>query len=61
METSVIGISYGEAARRLGVSTKTVSRVVGRGEIQIFKVGRAARVSVGSLHEYLRRQGVAIQ
>ena len=38
-----------EAARRLGVSTRTIQRMVSRGELTSVKVGGARRVHVSGL------------
>ena len=42
-------------ARRLNVSIKTVRRVIDRGELGCYRVGRLLRVSELQLKEYLTR------
>jgi excisionase family DNA binding protein len=42
-------------ASRLNVSTKTVRRLIGRGELGFHRVGRLVRVSEGQYQEYLAR------
>lgn len=42
-------IPVGEAAQRLGVSTRTISRMIARGELTCVKVGAARRVRVAGL------------
>ena len=55
----VTGLSYRQAAERLGVCEKTVMRLCSRGELTTYRVGRAVRVLSSSLREYLERQGVS--
>jgi excisionase family DNA binding protein len=45
-------------ARRLGVSSKTIRRVIGRGELAVHRIGRLLRVSEADLQSYIagRRQ-----
>ena len=45
----------GTIARRLNISTKTVRRMIVRGEIGYHQVGRLKRVSDGQYLEYLMR------
>ncbi len=42
-------IPVAEAARRLGVSTRTIQRMIRRGEVPSVRVGGARRVQVQSL------------
>ena len=42
-------VSVREAARRLGVSARTVQRMIRRGELQSVRVGGARRVQIHSL------------
>jgi excisionase family DNA binding protein len=43
-------------AARLGVSTKTVRRLIERGELAVHRIGRQLRVSAADLHSYVARQ-----
>jgi excisionase family DNA binding protein len=45
-----------EAAAYLGVSTKTIDRMVERGELESYKVGRLRRFDRSALDAYLDRQ-----
>ena len=43
-------------AQRLGVASKTVRRMIRRGELPVHYVGRLLRVSDDDLGEYLRKR-----
>ena len=47
-----------DVARRLGVASKTVRRLIDRGELAVHRIGRLLRVSEADLHSYVvsRRQ-----
>ena len=47
-----------DIAKRLGVSTKSVRRMIARGELPIHRIGRLIRVSELDYHNYVveRRQ-----
>ncbi len=45
----------GTIAQRLNVSTKTVRRLIARGELGCHQVGRLKRVSDSQYMEYLKR------
>lgn len=47
-----------EVARTLRVSTMTVYRLIRRGELPAFRVGRSYRVAPSALEAYLDRQVV---
>ncbi len=47
-----------EVAERLKVSTKTVYRLVYRGELPAYKVGRSVRVQEEDLKSFLEKQRV---
>ena len=40
----------------LGVSSKTVRRMIDRGELAVHRIGRLLRVSEADLHSYIARQ-----
>jgi excisionase family DNA binding protein len=42
-------------ARRLDVSAKMVRRLIGRGELGYYRVGRLVRISEAQFQEYLGR------
>ena len=46
--------SYGEAARRLGISPDTVRRLVALHEIRTVRIGNAVRIPVADLDEIIR-------
>jgi excisionase family DNA binding protein len=46
----------GDVAARLGVSSKTIRRMIERGELTIHRVGRLIRISKSDFHEYVTRQ-----
>jgi excisionase family DNA binding protein len=43
----------GEISLRLGVSTKTVRRLIAAGSLHVHRIGRAVRVSEEDLRSYL--------
>lgn len=43
-------------ATRLGVSSKTVRRLIDRGELAVHRIGRLLRMSEVDLHSYVARQ-----
>lgn len=45
-----------EAARRLSLSRSTIWSLIMRGELQSVKVGKARRVPVAALEEFVNRQ-----
>ncbi len=49
-------LSVADAAAHLQVSTKTVRRLLARGELGASRVGRQLRISRSELLAYLRRQ-----
>ena len=49
-------LSVDEAAEALRVSTKTVRRLIARGELSAVRVGRQLRISQDGFFAYLRRQ-----
>jgi excisionase family DNA binding protein len=51
-------LDIGATAARLGISTKTVRRMIARGELAVHRIGRQLRVSQADLHSYIagRRQ-----
>jgi excisionase family DNA binding protein len=49
-------LDLGTVASRLGVSLKTVRRMVERGELAVHRIGRLLRVSEMDLHSYVTAQ-----
>jgi len=45
-------MSTDEAAHRLGVATKTVYRLIDRGELRAFRIGRVIRLKSGDVEAY---------
>lgn len=54
-EVEVLAVNVAEAARRLGVSPRTVATLVARKELPSRKIGRRRVVPVRALEEFLRR------
>ena len=48
-----IAISLREAARRLGLSVRTIERERDRGNIRCMKLGRLWRIRLSALREYM--------
>ncbi|MGH9263067.1 MAG: helix-turn-helix domain-containing protein [Acidimicrobiales bacterium] len=45
-----------EAARRLGLPTRELYRLIDRGEVPAYKFGRTVRLLAADVEEYLRRR-----
>jgi excisionase family DNA binding protein len=54
MDTKVLAVSIPEAARRLGLSIRTVATLVSRRELASRKVGRRRIIPVAALEAFLR-------
>jgi excisionase family DNA binding protein len=53
--TDVLAVGITEAARRLGVSVRTVSNLIAAKELTSRKVGRRRLIPVAALEAFLRR------
>jgi excisionase family DNA binding protein len=53
MEEQVLAVNMREAARRLGVSARTVATLVARNELRSRKVGRRRVIPVAALERFL--------
>ena len=51
----ILAVGIGEAARRLGVSPRTVTNLVRSKQIGSRKIGRRRVIPVASLEQFLRR------
>jgi excisionase family DNA binding protein len=49
-----LAVTVEEAAHMLGVSRATLYKVIMRGEIESFTVGRARRIAISTLEQYAR-------
>ena len=45
-----------DAARLLGVGRTTLYKLIDDGEIHVLHIGRAVRISMGELHDFVARQ-----
>lgn len=54
-EVEVLAVSVREAARRLGVSPRTVATLISRGELVSRKIGRRRVIPTDALEKFLRR------
>ena len=54
-EVEVLAVNVREAARRLGVSPRTIATLIARGELVSRKIGRRRVVPVEALEKFLRR------
>ncbi|HVO60497.1 MAG TPA: helix-turn-helix domain-containing protein [Terriglobales bacterium] len=57
-DATVLAVSIPEAARRLGVSTRTVATLIARKELQSKRIGRRRLVTVDALQQFLRSDHV---
>lgn len=53
-DVSELAVSMPEAARRLGVSARTVANLIARGELQSCKVGRRRVIPVAALEGLIK-------
>jgi excisionase family DNA binding protein len=51
----VLAVNVPEAARRLGVSPRTIATLIARGELLSRKIGRRRVIPVEALERFLRR------
>ncbi len=51
-----LAVTYREAARRLGVSERTVWGIVHAGKLRSFRVGKCVRIPVVSLMQFMDEQ-----
>jgi excisionase family DNA binding protein len=54
-DETVIAVGMAEAARRLGLSMRTVATLVGRRELPSRKVGRRRIIPVAALEAFIKR------
>lgn len=54
-EVEVLAVSVSEAARRLGVSPRTIATLIARKELPSRRIGRRRVIPVRALEEFLRR------
>lgn len=54
-DEKVLAVSIAEAARRLGVSTRTVATLVATGELASRKIGRRRIIPVSILETFIRQ------
>lgn len=54
-EVEVLAVNVPEAARRLGVSPRTIATLIARGELLSRKIGRRRVIPVEALEKFLRR------
>jgi excisionase family DNA binding protein len=54
-DESVLAVGITEAARRLGISPRTIATLIARRELQSRKVGRRRIIPVMALEAFVRR------
>ncbi len=55
-DATVLAVGIAEAARRLGVSPRTVAKLVSNQELPSRKIGRRRVIPVEELESFLRKQ-----
>lgn len=55
-DTTLVGLTVAEAARRMGIGRTTLYKYVASGEIPSVKVGRLRRVPVEAVNAFLQRR-----
>ena len=51
----VLAVGIAEAARRLGLSARTIATLVKRGDLESRKIGRRRLIPISVLAEFIRR------
>lgn len=55
----IVWMSTQEAARRLGITTRTLYRFVDEGELPAYKMGRVFRLKLSDVDEFIERSRIA--
>ncbi|MET7712320.1 helix-turn-helix domain-containing protein [Streptomyces sp. NPDC005407] len=55
-DTTLVGLTVAEAARRMGVGRTTLYKYISSGEIPSAKVGRLRRVPIEAVNDFLQRR-----
>lgn len=55
MTEDIRWLSTGEAARRLGVTARTLYRFIDEGQIPAYRFGRVIRLQAGEVDEFIQR------
>ena len=55
-DATVLAVGMNEAARRLGLSVRTIANLVSRKELASQKVGRRRLVSVAALEDFVNQE-----
>lgn len=56
IQTGQLAVDVKQAARMLGICTKTLRREIDRGELAALRIGKAVRIRVAEIHAYLKRK-----
>ncbi len=54
-----LALDLTEAARRIGISARTLTRLVARGELHSFKIARRRLVALDDLRDFIAKQRAA--
>ena len=54
-DEAILAVGLSEAARRLGLSPRTVATLVARKELPSRRIGRRRVIPVGALEEFIKR------
>jgi excisionase family DNA binding protein len=54
-----VGLRLPDAARALGVSTRTVRRLVARGDLRASRIGRVIVIELRAIEEFLARTRIS--
>ncbi|HWC09974.1 MAG TPA: helix-turn-helix domain-containing protein [Acidimicrobiales bacterium] len=58
-EDDIRWMSTGEAARRLGVTVRTLYRLIDEAELPAYKFGRVIRLQEGEIDAFIQRSRIA--
>jgi excisionase family DNA binding protein len=59
MDNTQLLVTVKEAAIRLGIGSTKLREMIARGEIPVIRIGRAVRIAVSVLEEWVKHQVLA--
>jgi excisionase family DNA binding protein len=55
---NIVWMSTQDAAERLGITVRTLYRLIDHGELPAYKFGRVIRLQEADVHEFIRRSRI---
>ncbi len=60
MDSQVLAVNLPEAARRLGISLRTVATLIAQGKLKTLRIGRRCLIPVFELERFVKRDHIVI-